>query len=199
MRHAQFAILLTFVISIASIASIVHAQGLETKLKDFKGPKVVEFQMVHSLGADGYPQFNTSDPRGPIGDAVMSVRCEEGYHWEEIKGKRVPYAWNYHELFVIDSEGPSNKRQDAAARGQLERGYHFKFKPSDCSKAPANMTAGSRCVIKAELAAKAEINKKTGASVPSHSAKIIEWTCQDPKPGTEGSGGTNEMPRRTSP
>lgn len=193
MRHGQFAILLT---SIISVASIGRADGGETKLKNFKGPKVVEFHMVQSIGEDGFPRFTTSDSKGPIGEVSMSLRCSEGYHWEEIGKKRVPYAWNYHELFVLDSSAPSGKRLDAAARGQLEQGYHFSFKQSDCAKEPANMATGA-CTIKAELTMKTEVNKKTGASVPKASAKILDWSCKEPAAGS--SGGTSETSRRTSP
>ena len=194
MRHLQFVILLT---SLLFVATPGRAQSVAGKIKDLKGSKVVEFEMSQSIGEDGYPRFQTTDPRGPIGEAQMSLRCEEGYHWEEKGGKRVPYAWNYHELFVLDSDGPSNSRQDAQARGQIERGWHFQFKASDCAKAPANTVSNARCTVKAELSLKTQVNKKTGASVPAPTAKILEWSCKEV--GASSSSGGPGPTRPTAP
>ena len=142
MRMILKILLTTICYAIAILPSLGRG---ETAVKPLKGFEVVEFEMTDFFGEDGYPAYRTNDPRGPLGNVAMSLRCSEGYDGNVV--------WKYREIMVFDEKGKVIKRKEPRGNVASERGFRFAFPTlQECQKvAPLVLSAGAKCRVTLQL------------------------------------------------
>lgn len=158
--------LLTTILLTALLAPL-PSHGNDLTIKPLKGFEVVEFEMTNFFGEDGYPAYRTTDPRGPLGDVAMSLRCSEGYDGNVV--------WKYKEIMVFDQNGKVIKRKEPRGNVASERGFRFAFPTlEECEKSAATvLSEGAKCRVKLQLNKKREMAKFISAEckvAPSPSA-----------------------------
>ena len=158
--------------SLATLPSTGRAQSTKKPLKGFD---VVEFELTNFFGEDGYPSYRTADPRGPLGDVTMSLRCSEGYDGSVV--------WKYREIMVFDEKGKVIKRKEPRGNVASERGFRFAFPTLDeCQKvSPLVLAEGAKCRVILHLSRAREMAKYVSSQCTSASSA---------NPGTAPAGDT---------
>lgn len=162
MRYLRTIVLTTLYFTLLTRPSLGSGQA---RVKPLTGFDVVEFELTNFFGEDGYPAYRTKDPRGPLGDVAMSLRCSEGYDGSVV--------WKYREIMVFDEKGKVIKRKEPRGNVASERGYRFAFPTlQECEKvSPLVLAEGAKCRVVLQLSKTREMAKYISSEcIPQPSA-----------------------------